>query len=155
MRFEAMDFKRRNDTLRRIFDRINHRLYGGELPEVYINIENVRSDLRDCWAVFRRGSSIHESMGYKNGAILFDNDVITEVETYKRQREQVNVLFSLMAHEMTHLYCYCHGINDTDHNDNFKKAAMDHGLTYVVGDDGKEHEILSMAGAVVASGFRL
>lgn len=158
MRFECMDYEQQKKTLIRIFNKINKRLYRGLLPEVYINIENVNNGMSnletDAWAVYRI-CELYNAMGYKYGAILFDNDIMEEISTYTYQKEQIHALFWIMAHEMVHLYCRCHDIDDSNHGDNFRKVAIEHGLSYVTGEDGKEHQVLSLSGQLVMNGFRL
>lgn len=138
MRFESMNYERQMRFLRRLHATINREFFDGALQPITLDICNINkgSDPDDAWAMYGRewpGSP------YK---ILFAHEFMGYLKRQSAQWAQAEILFQVMLHEMVHQYCKENDIEDTDHNEQWQKAAADHGLHSVYVDGQLQEEWL-------------
>lgn len=109
-------------ALQTAYNQINRDFYNGDLPKVVITLR----ELKNPNAITR----ISEIKEWKqNNQMRYE---IAVSSTKIREIHTVDIIYSLM-HEMVHLFCRTHGIQDTSrggayHNQNFKIYADFHGL---------------------------
>lgn len=121
MRYETMELHQKKAFLQRLHRRLNRDLFNGELKRIKITTYVYTHD--NCLAFHRK-----EYCG-EPPEIVFN---MPEFEKLMRdcatQHEQGFCIVGVLLHEMIHQYCDERGINDRGHNDNFQKAAEEHGL---------------------------
>ena len=109
------------EYLNTLFDLLNARFFDNELERPTITIQSTPKALghfstrKDTW-VSSAGVSHEVNIGAGNLAC------------------EIDLLLSVLTHELVHYYCHIHGIKDVSrntmyHNRKFKEAAEAHGLT--------------------------
>ena len=108
------------EYLNKLFDLLNARFFDNELERPTITIQSTPKALghfstrKDTW-VSSNGVSHEVNIGAGNLAC------------------EIDLLLSVLCHELVHYYCHIHGIKDVSrgtmyHNKRFKEAAEAHGL---------------------------
>ena len=154
MRFETLDYESTRNTLRRLHKRLNKNLFGGELHEVRLCVENLDNPF-SCntpYPAFARFRS-RDLMG--NESISFDHSFADFLEGLETQREQVYMLTLVMLHEMIHQYCYENGIDDSGHGGEWSRIAEAHGLHSIFQNGEPVEEELRSGSLITAAMFRM
>lgn len=118
------------EALETLFDRLNDKLFKGELarPVITVSPDTTKGAYGWCtlyraWSADKTGEADMQTEGY------YEINCCAE----HLQRPLPEVVGTLL-HEMVHLWCLSKGIKDTSrqgwyHNDEYRKAAEAHGLT--------------------------
>lgn len=143
MRFE--DFVR-EDQLRildKLHRRLNRKLFNGELSQIDIRIEHTE----DTWANYRR------ELGGDQWIVVSEELIDLVLANRERQLDQVYVLSLVLLHEMIHQYCYEQGLEDEDHEGDWLREALAHGLRYREGHFDPDTESLSPLAFMAINNF--
>ena len=128
---------RMTTELYRIYNALNERYWGGELPEVFITITPGKSKKSSVYGTFSA------DVWAKNGDVTYDengNEIIEIVDN--RHEISMSAEYftrpipnwcATLQHEMVHLYCQVNNLKDTSnnntyHNKTFKREAEKRGL---------------------------
>lgn len=140
-----MTEEQQEDTLRRLFKRLNEKLFDNQLPYLPIwiidKIDWVESG-KEAWAVYSS-----EKQRY-----YFSNAIAEDIKDISKEKQR-NVLAAIMIHEMAHQYCFENHINDDDHNENWQAVADEHGLERAY-EDRYGSGRLSLLGLLAVRTFR-
>lgn len=111
------------DELQRCYRKLNAKYYGGELADVVITIQSDPKRAAYAWITVGKTWNDKTENWY--------HEINMVAEYLNRNPEEV---IASLLHEMAHLYNLMNGVQDcsrggTYHNEKFKKAAEEHGLT--------------------------
>lgn len=134
------------EILTRAWAFLNKIYFDNNLNPINITYGNLNKPYRkmDAYGIFRP-----ESITFtpdKNLTIMpgieIDHRVFEDPwECADYDEDRAYAILMVMLHEMIHQYCFENGIDDGDHNDNFTKAADEHGLVseYANGQQVREY----------------
>ena len=137
MRFETLDWEKQCKVLNKLHTLLNRNVFGGELNEIPVSIENLNNGLYqtpDCYGVF-----FNNDPATKSERIILSLEFMDRIIRCRTQKEQRYCLVMVLLHEMIHQYCYEKGIDDRNHNNAWINEAKDHWLV----SDYKDGEIIS------------
>lgn len=117
----------------RVHKKLNQALFDGQLKDVFIDVQNINTidhegELYACYC--RYPSPILTPLGMKNRAILFGHEFVKDVSRLQTEEEQFKFFLQVLLHEMIHQYCDENGIEEGDHNENWREAAWTHELDF-------------------------
>jgi len=121
VRYEQMTEDQQEKMLARLYKRLNKTLFDGKLEARPIWIVEEIDWVSDgeAWAAFSAEKQR-----------FFFSSVINEDIKRLKKKDQIFFLSCLMVHEMVHQYCWFESIDDSGHNEVFRKVAEDHGLKF-------------------------
>lgn len=111
------------ESLYKIYNALNEKYYGGNLPEVIITIQDSKGKYYG-WFASERWKSVNSS----------SNEIVHEINISPEHLSRpIENICATLNHEMVHLYCFLNDIEDTSnngryHNKKFKKEAENRGL---------------------------
>ncbi len=122
MLFQKMARDEREKALWALFDLLDERLFHGEFQEMGVSIELMERAPAGQYADFFECFPCPE--------IRFFEKPCFEAAPFCSEQTQIIFFSSIMLHEMIHLFCFVHGIEDNgdEHGEEWKAAAIEHGL---------------------------
>lgn len=131
MRYEDMNATEQKTFLQRLHRRLNRELFNCELRNIKISSHIILSS--ECLARYIHGN---EKIGEEERMEFASNWIDPIMKGTPTQKEQMVFITTVLLHEMVHQYCALKGIDDSNHNENFKKAAKEHGIIIYIRKGG-------------------
>ena len=144
MRFENLGYHREQAFFQRLHRKLNKELFDGKLSDLEIDIRNINGYRdEDAFAC------------YHHHSILFSHEFFEYVVKQETQKKQAECIVQVLVHEMIHQYCHENGIDDSNHSEEWQRAAEEHGLHSVYHDGVMVEERGKTILALIAADVRI
>lgn len=157
MRFENLSYSEKRAFLQRLHKRLNRQLFYGQLKPIDIIVENLSGPNGEkvCFAVYKKTFQYERGELQQSAKISISYEGEDLIAKQHTQKDQAYIVTMLLLHEMIHQYCAENGIDEGNHNENWQRAAADHGLHSVYKNGVIQEEDLQLITLIVISSLRI